>query len=167
MIFLFQGQITQTVDLQNVEGGKKTVKSTLDPAYFSTVRQFPALLPSTHLQSPIQQIKPEPAELTMPFSANSSCFSQGSPFSSPGTKIFPLPVTNLTAWFFSMETETQGSTRMNAASQLWIKMADDAQPLLGDSAADPPATVPQVGTLDVDLMISKLLGYKNTPGKQV
>ena len=46
-------------------------------------------------------------------------------------------------------------------------MADDAQPLLGDSAADPPATVPQVGTLDVDLMISKLLGYKNTPGKQV
>ena len=46
-------------------------------------------------------------------------------------------------------------------------MADDEQPLLGDSAADSPATVPQVGTLDVDLVIGKLLGYKNNPGKQV
>ena len=46
-------------------------------------------------------------------------------------------------------------------------MADDAQPLLGDSAADSPATVPQVGTLDLDLVISKLLGYKKSPGKQV
>ena len=46
-------------------------------------------------------------------------------------------------------------------------MADDEQALLGDSAADSPATVPQVGTLDVDLVIGKLLGYKNNPGKQV
>ena len=89
MIFPFRGQITQTVDLQNAEGGKITVKSTLDPAYFSTLCQYPALLPSTHLQSPIQQIKTEPAELTMPFSTKSSCFSQGSPFSSCRTKTYP------------------------------------------------------------------------------
>ena len=46
-------------------------------------------------------------------------------------------------------------------------MTEDENPLLEPSAADPPVTVPQAGTLDVDLVISKLLGYKNNPGKQV
>lgn len=46
-------------------------------------------------------------------------------------------------------------------------MAEEQHPLLEDSAADPPITAPQPGTLDVDLVIRKLLGYKNNPGKQV
>ena len=46
-------------------------------------------------------------------------------------------------------------------------MTEEQSPLLEDSAADPPITAPQPGALDVDLVISKLLGYKNNPGKQV